>query len=244
VPPRKRLLFVDDEPGIRNTLPEILRRYGFKVSVAGTVAEALELIRRHDFDLLLCDLNIDREGDGYEVVRAMREVNPSCVVIVLTGYPGLETAIEGIRLSIDDYIVKPAKADTLVAQLAERLAARPKKTRVLTISYYEPLLQTWKMLLRSLGYEVDSATALEDALKCCEEGAFDVLLLGSSIPLSDKLKMIQAFRRHSGAPVVSVPFKEGDENDGADFHVEPDPEALLKIVAEIVRRKTLQAPKS
>jgi DNA-binding response OmpR family regulator len=240
VPPRKRLLFVDDEPGIRDTLPEILRRYGFRVSVAATVAEALELIQKHDFDLLLCDLNIDREGDGYEVVRAIRDVNPSCVVIVLTGYPGLETAIEGIRLSIDDYIVKPAKADTLVAQLAERLAAGVKKARVLTVSYYQPLLETWKVLLRSRDYDVVSATELEDALKQCDQGAFDVLLLGSSIPQSDKLKMIEVLRQRSAAPVVSVPFKEGEENDGADFHVGPDPEALLKIVAEIARRKTAE----
>jgi DNA-binding NtrC family response regulator len=125
---QKRLLFVDDEPGIRNTLPEILRRYGFSVTVASTVSEAIEHICNQPFDLLLCDLNIESEADGYKVVRAIREVNPKCVVIILTGYPGLETALEGIHLAIDDYIVKPAKADVLVAQLAERLAARRAQT--------------------------------------------------------------------------------------------------------------------
>ena len=64
----KRLLFVDDEPGIRNTLPVILRRYGFTVSVAATVDEALEQIRNEEFDLLLCDLNIHEEGDGYILI--------------------------------------------------------------------------------------------------------------------------------------------------------------------------------
>jgi two-component system response regulator HydG len=101
-----------------------LRRYGFTVSVAATVDEALEQIGNEEFDLLLCDLNIHAEGDGYKVNRAMQEANPQCVAIVLTGYPGVQSAVEGIHLGIDDYIVKPANADVLVAMLAERLTAR------------------------------------------------------------------------------------------------------------------------
>jgi CheY-like chemotaxis protein len=66
----KRLLFVDDERGI---LSIILRRYGFIITLAATVEQALEQIRTQEFDLLLCDLNIEHERDGYTVVRAMRE---------------------------------------------------------------------------------------------------------------------------------------------------------------------------
>ena len=89
----KRVLFVDDEPGIRKTLPVILRRYGFFVTVAATVVEALDAIKTKQFDLLLCDMNIDGESDGYVVIRALREVNPRCVVIVLTAFPSIETAV-------------------------------------------------------------------------------------------------------------------------------------------------------
>lgn len=122
----KRLLFVDDERGIRETLSIILLRYGFTVALAATVNEALEQIRKQEFDLLLCDLNIERERDGYEVIRAMRDTNPECLTIILTGFPEEESAEEGIRLGIDDYIAKPANADVLVAMLAEKLAARRK----------------------------------------------------------------------------------------------------------------------
>jgi len=122
----KRLLFVDDEQGIRVTLSVILRRYGFTVTVAATVAEAIDEIKAQQFDLLLCDLNIDREDDGLEVVRVMREVNPQCVTIVLTGYPNRESAEEAVRLGIDDYIAKPSNANMLVALLAEKLAERQR----------------------------------------------------------------------------------------------------------------------
>jgi CheY-like chemotaxis protein len=84
---RKRLLFVDDERGIRETLSLILLRNGFTVTVAATVRQALQQIEAQEFDLLLCDLNVERERDGYTVVRAMRDVNPRCITIILTGYP-------------------------------------------------------------------------------------------------------------------------------------------------------------
>jgi DNA-binding response OmpR family regulator len=119
----KRLLFVDDESAIRTTLPVILRKYGFDVTVAATVKEALDAIQQHDFQLLLCDLNVHRESDGYDVVRAMRERSSEAVVIILTGYPAMESAIEGIQLKVDDYIIKPSNADALMALLANRLAA-------------------------------------------------------------------------------------------------------------------------
>ena len=122
----KRLLFVDDERGIRETLSLILLRYGFTVTTAATVEEALLQIKAQGFDLLLCDLNIEGKGDGYKVVRAMREVAPRCVVIMLTAYPDTESADQGLLHGIDDYIAKPADANVLVALLAEKLAAREK----------------------------------------------------------------------------------------------------------------------
>jgi DNA-binding response OmpR family regulator len=122
----KRILFVDDEPAIRATLALILRRYGFMVTVAATVAQAIEQTKSQEFDLLLCDLNIEGERDGYTVIRAMRQANPNCINIVLTGYPDEQSAAEGLELGIDDYIAKPANADTLVAMLAEKLAKRNK----------------------------------------------------------------------------------------------------------------------
>lgn len=120
----KRVLFVDDEDSIRATLPLILKSRGFDVSVAATVSEALHNIRQHRFDVLLSDLNIGEEGDGYTVVRAIRDVNPRSVTIILTGYPGFETAVQGIRQEIDDYVVKPADIDALVATMEQKLASR------------------------------------------------------------------------------------------------------------------------
>ena len=123
-PPQKRLLFVDDEPSIRVTLPPILQTRGFDVRSAGSVPEALAAIERHKFDILLSDLNVSEEGDGFTIVHAMRTANPNCVTILLTGYPAFESAVEAIHHEVDDYFVKPADVESLISTMERKLAAR------------------------------------------------------------------------------------------------------------------------
>lgn len=120
----KRLLFVDDEPNLRLTLPPLMEQHGFTVKSAATVAEALDFIKRSTFDALICDINIDTESDGFIVVQAMREANPYCVTVMLTGYPGFETAIRAIHTEVDDYVVKPTEIEALVSTMNRKLAAR------------------------------------------------------------------------------------------------------------------------
>ncbi len=125
--PRKRLLFVDDEASIRLTLPPILRESGFEVRTAATVAEALGEISGSHFDVLLSDLNISEAGDGFRVVKAMRHSQPRCVNLILTGYPGSETATVALQHQVDDFVIKPADVDGLIASIQEKLASREKE---------------------------------------------------------------------------------------------------------------------
>jgi ActR/RegA family two-component response regulator len=126
--PRKRVLFVDDEPSIRLTLPPILEEHGFDVRSAGSVAEALVEINSSQFDALLSDLNIGEEGDGFLVVSAMRHIQPDCINVILTGYPAFDTALEAIRHQVDDYLVKPADVDALVKTLRAKFASESGRT--------------------------------------------------------------------------------------------------------------------
>jgi ActR/RegA family two-component response regulator len=133
---RIRILFVDDEPGIRTTLPLILRRHDFEVEVAGSVPEALRLIHDQPFDILISDLNIGQPGDGFTVVSAMRRTQPSCRNMILTGYPGFETALQAIRSQVDDYLVKPASVPSLLEAIQASISSAP---RGLPIALQPPL---------------------------------------------------------------------------------------------------------
>lgn len=130
------MLFVDDEPSIRLTLPEILKSNGYDVSVAATVPEALAQIGRNRFDVLLSDLNIGHPADGFTVVSAMRRTQPNCINLILTGYPAFETALEAIRSHVDDYLTKPTDIEHLVKVIEEKLnnpqPRHPVATRRLT----------------------------------------------------------------------------------------------------------------
>ncbi len=119
-----RVLFVDDEPGIRITMPQILRRHGLSVRAVGTVNHALAEITFSQFDVLLSDLNIGQPGDGLTVVSAMRSMQPNCVTLILTGFPRLDTELEAIRSQVDGYLIKPAQIPTLMSLIQEKLQQR------------------------------------------------------------------------------------------------------------------------
>lgn len=124
MPRRTRILFVDDEPNIRLTLPPVLEQHGFEVKAAGSVAEAVEQIKASRFDVLISDLNVEESGDGFRVVSAMREKQPHCIALILTGYPGFESAVDALRLRVDDYVVKPVDVETLINSLHQRLGKK------------------------------------------------------------------------------------------------------------------------
>src|SRR3989442_15019324 len=124
----KRLLFVDDEEGIRLTLPLLLQARGFDVRVAASVPEALSEIKTHKFDVLLSDLNIGEDGNGFTIIRAMRRAHPNCIAILLTGYPAFETAVQAIEDEVDGYLVKPADIDSLVGTIERKLRVRQART--------------------------------------------------------------------------------------------------------------------
>ncbi|MGI9103409.1 MAG: response regulator [Terriglobales bacterium] len=128
--PPIRLLFVDDEPSLRLTLPEILRQHNFEVTSAATVAEGLKEINSSKFDVLVADLNVGEPGDGFTVVSAMRRTQPDCVNLILTGFPAFETALEAIRSQVDDYLVKPCEAETLVSTIEQKLRSPSPRRRI------------------------------------------------------------------------------------------------------------------
>src|SRR5207249_10611473 len=90
------ILFVDDEDSIRLTLPPLLQCYGFEVTSAATVAEAVGLITLHKFDVLISHLNIGHPGDGFTVVSAMRSRQPIVLRFILSAYPAFESTLEVI----------------------------------------------------------------------------------------------------------------------------------------------------
>jgi len=125
MPPQPiEILFVDDEESIRVLMPAVLEKHGYRVRTAASVPEALVEINASRFDVLICDLNLEKPGDGFLVLSAMRHLHPDCVNLILTGYPAFETALQAIHNQVDDYLVKPADIEALIATIQKKLDSR------------------------------------------------------------------------------------------------------------------------
>ncbi|HEV2279424.1 MAG TPA: response regulator [Acidobacteriaceae bacterium] len=205
MPGPPRLLFVDDEPGIRTTLAAILRQQGFEVTVASTVSEALNWIARQSFDVLISDLNIGEAGDGFTVVSAMRRTQPQAATFILTGYPAFETALEAIRQQVDDYFVKPAKVQDLVEKIQARLNSPRTEPHHIQIRRLPDVLQEHRREIFSRWLaavkgdrQVDSTALTEQELTDQLPLLIDEIVIGET---GQKLsaKAVNAAQRHGSA---------------------------------------------
>ncbi|HST51277.1 MAG TPA: response regulator [Pyrinomonadaceae bacterium] len=108
-----RLLVVDDEENIALTISEVLRLEGYEVDMASSGDEAARLLDEgRDYDLVLTDLHME-EGDGLSLLEDVRRRAPLTIMIVLTGFAALETAIGALRHGAYDYLTKPCIIDEL-----------------------------------------------------------------------------------------------------------------------------------
>lgn len=124
LPPR-RLLLVDDDPVLLETLSDLLQHEGFTVTTAesGEGAERLLAAARPPFDLVLTDLVMPGKS-GMDVLRAALEVNPSCTVLILSGFGSVREATEAMDLGAYGMVTKPLHLDqfrNMLRRLLERI---------------------------------------------------------------------------------------------------------------------------
>ena len=123
-----RILVVDDEPGIRFFLEELLLNDGHRVVTVSSGKAAVDRFTHDEFDLVLLDLRLQDMG-GLEVMTSLRQRWPDTVVIVLTGHATLETAVEALRQGAHDYLFKPCSTVELRESIRRGLLKRQRKTR-------------------------------------------------------------------------------------------------------------------
>jgi CheY-like chemotaxis protein len=119
-----RILLVDDNESIRESLKEVLEFNQFLVTTAADVSEAIHLIDTEAFDVLLSDLHMPGAGDGFTVISAMRHKHPNAITLLFTGYPALKEAMSAILLQADEILVKPMPIPEMVSSIRERLGKR------------------------------------------------------------------------------------------------------------------------
>ena len=118
-----QILVIDDELSMRELLEYMLSKEGYAVTCAQNGSEAISLLKKNDFDLLLCDIRLG-DMSGLEVLKASKEKKAASVVIMISAYASTETAVEAMNDGAYDYVPKPFNNDELMETVAKALELR------------------------------------------------------------------------------------------------------------------------
>lgn len=133
-----KILIIDDEKSIRNTLKEILSYEGYDVSEAPDGAEGIKLAEKDKFDIILSDIKMPKM-DGIEVLEKLQEITPETPVVMISGHGNIETAVEAIRKGAFDYISKPLDLNRMLVTIRNAMdrSTLVKETKTLKRKIYK-----------------------------------------------------------------------------------------------------------
>jgi DNA-binding NtrC family response regulator len=114
-----RALVVDDEQDFLETLVNRLGKRSIDSTGVKSGEEAIEVMKKKLFDVVILDIKMPGGMDGIETLREMKKIQPLAEVILLTGHASVETSIEGMKLGAFDYLIKPIKLEELLTKMAE-----------------------------------------------------------------------------------------------------------------------------
>jgi len=141
-----RILVIDDEKPIRNTLKEILEYEDHQVETASDGVEGLEMATENKFDIILCDIKMP-QMDGVEVVEKLMDICPDVPVIMISGHATVETAVDTLKKGAYDFIEKPLDLNRLLVTI--RNALERKDLIVETQKLKRKVSKTYEMIGQS-----------------------------------------------------------------------------------------------
>jgi len=123
-----RILIIEDEDALRESLKRVLLKEGYDVQAVDSAEEALPLIAEKWCDLIITDIILPGQS-GLECLKKCRQKNPDLIVIIMTAYATIESAVEAIRAGAYEYLVKPIDHYELKALIKKALVGKTDKRR-------------------------------------------------------------------------------------------------------------------
>ncbi|MDO8530595.1 MAG: response regulator [Dehalococcoidia bacterium] len=162
--PNERILVVDDEAPVRESLMRVLRAVSYQVDGAASGAEALEKLAASPYDLLVADIRMPGM-DGLEMMRQAKKRDPHVAGLFLTGYGNIDTAIEALDLGVQGFVLKPATPDKLLRSVEQALIRVRADREASRLRALTPLLE----VSRALVAEVDLESLFSLILKLVQQ---------------------------------------------------------------------------
>ena len=174
-PELPKVLVVDDEKVIREILADFLSMEGFSVRTAEDGVAALAELSKGSFDLVLSDLKMPNMG-GLELLEAIRQHSPNVVVVIMTGFGTVETAIDAMKRGAYDYILKPFKVEEVVHTIRRALEKQKLATENLRLREALSLYKVSEAIAASLSLEEVLGTVTDAALHEVEADQVSIVL--------------------------------------------------------------------
>jgi two-component system response regulator AtoC len=130
----ERVLIVDDEEQMRELLAKVLEKNGYQVTTAGDGGQALTLLEKEPMDLVVTDVRMPGL-DGMEALKAIKELNPEIVVIIMTAFGSIDQAVQAVKEGAYDYINKPFKIDEMLLTIKKALEERRLRHEVTALRH-------------------------------------------------------------------------------------------------------------
>jgi DNA-binding NtrC family response regulator len=118
-----KILIIEDEETLRDSLKRVLLREGYEVAAVESTESALPLIARQYYDVIVTDIILPG-ASGMEFLKTCRQKNPDLIVIIMTAYATIESAVEAIRAGAFEYIVKPVQHEEFKTMIKKALSGR------------------------------------------------------------------------------------------------------------------------
>jgi len=174
------ILVVDDDRDICDYMKVLLGASGYNVTTLSDPTLAADAVRQGAFHVLIIDLMMPRM-DGIQVIQSIRKIDNDVAIIVFTGYPSLDTAVEALKLNVSDYIKKPFEPEELRQKVAEILRKKgvklnPEEALHRTIGaqirqFRKDRDLTLKQLARTTGLSVSLLSQIERAESSASVGS-------------------------------------------------------------------------
>jgi DNA-binding NtrC family response regulator len=194
------ILVVDDEKLIRTSLEKALTSLGLKAESAGSFAEAEALISRTRFELVVLDLKLG-DGDGFDLLRRLRQESPDTKVVVITAHGSIESAVEAMKLGAYDFVKKPFELDELLATAQNALRAAQLERRV---AYHSGRERNRFEGTAVAGHSAAMRKLDQEIAAVAPQPVSVILVVGET----GSGKALVARRLHYGAPRAEGPFVE------------------------------------
>jgi YesN/AraC family two-component response regulator len=164
--PKKKVLLVDNEEAILESLSHYLKYSRLHVETATSARQALRLFKKETFDLIITDLVMNGMS-GMELLSEIKKIKYDSGVFILTGQGNMGSVIDAIRLSADDYLLKPCDADELIFRMERFFEKQDALRKIKVYEKFLPICMYCKMIRDDAGVERGAGTWLspEEYLK-------------------------------------------------------------------------------